>query len=112
MHRRPIIHVLLAFLLLLTQQVGASHVYSHWVDLTRSEAEFSSGEQSETRKRLAVHKVCAECVTVAQVAAALTSPPVAIAVVATGGGVIATPATLAECERTVCVFQSRAPPLA
>ncbi|MEV4781778.1 hypothetical protein [Burkholderia sp. LMU1-1-1.1] len=102
----------LAFLLLFTQQIGVAHVYSHWVDVTQSDAEFSSEEQAETRKRIAVHKVCAECVTVAQVAAALTSPPVTVAVVAIGGGVIATPATLSECERTVCVFQSRAPPLA
>lgn len=112
MHRRPIIHVFLAFLLLFTQQIGVAHVYSHWVGVSQSGAEFSSEEQAEHRKRLAVHKVCAECVTVAQVAAALTSPPVTVAVVAIGGGVIATPATLTACERTVCVFQSRAPPLA
>lgn len=112
MHRRPIIHVFLAFLLLFTQQIGAAHVYSHWVDITQSDAGFSSEEQAEQRKRIAVHKVCAECVTVAQVAATLTSQPMTIAVVAIGGGVIATPATLAACECTVCVFQSRAPPLA
>jgi len=112
MHRRPIIHVFLAFLLLFTQQIGVAHVCSHWVGVTQSGAEFNSEEQAEHRKRLAVHKVCAECVTVAQVAAALTSPPVTVAVVAIGGGVIATPATLTACERTVCVFQSRAPPLA
>ncbi|WP_143067994.1 hypothetical protein [Duganella sp. CF517] len=102
----------LAFLLLFTQQIGAAHVYSHWIDVAQSGAEFGSGEQSETRKRIAVHKVCAECVTVAQVSAALTSPAMTVAVVAIGGGVIATPATLTACERTVCVFQSRAPPLA
>jgi len=112
MHRRPIIHVFLAFLLLFTQQIGAAHVYTHWIGITQSGAEFSSEEQAEHRKRVAVHKVCAECVTVAQVAAALTSPPVTIAVVAIGSGVVATPATLTACERTVCVFQSRAPPLA
>jgi hypothetical protein len=49
---------------------------------------------------------------VAQVAAAVTSPPMTIAIVAVGSSVIATPATLTSCERTVCVFQSRAPPLA
>jgi hypothetical protein len=112
MHRRSIIHVFLAFLLLFTQQIGAAHVYSHWIDVAQSGAEFSSEEQAETRKRIAVHKVCAECVTVAQVSAALTSPAMTVAVVAIGSGVIATPATLTACERTVCVFQSRAPPLA
>ena len=64
MHRRPIIHVFLALLLLFTQQIGAAHVYSHWVDVTQSDAEFGSEEQAEQRKRVAVHKVCAECVTV------------------------------------------------
>lgn len=105
-------HVFLAFLLLFTQQIGVAHVYSHWVDVTQSDSTFSSEEQAEHRKRIAVHKVCAECVSVTQMAAALTSPPVTIAIVAIGGGVIAAPATLSACERTVCVFQSRAPPLA
>jgi hypothetical protein len=112
MHRRPIMHVFLALLLLFTQQIGATHVYSHWIGVSQSDAAFSSEEQAEHRKRIAVHKVCAECVSVAQMAAAVTSPPTTIAVVALGGGVIATPATLSACERTVCVFQSRAPPLA
>jgi hypothetical protein len=112
MHRRPIIHVLLAFLLLFTQQIGATHVYSHWADVTQSKTTLTSAEQAEHRKRVAVHKVCAECVSVAQMAAAITSPPMTISVVAVGSSVIATPATLSSCERTVCVFQSRAPPLA
>ena len=112
MHRRPIIHVFLALLLLFTQQVGTTHVYSHWIGVSQSDTAFSSEEQAEHRKRIAVHKACAECVSVAQMAAAVTSPPVTLAVVALGGGVVATPATLSACERTVCVFQSRAPPLA
>lgn len=112
MHRRPIIHVLLAFLLLFTQQIGVTHVYSHWTDAGRLAASLTSEEQSEHRKRIAVHKACAECVSVAQMSAAITSPQVTIAVVALGGGAVGVPATLSACERTVCVFQSRAPPLA
>ncbi|HWW70400.1 MAG TPA: hypothetical protein VN089_10710 [Duganella sp.] len=99
-------------MLLFTQQIGATHVYSHWTGVSQSDTAFSSEEQAEHRKRVAVHKVCAECVSVAQMAAAITSAPTTTAVVAIGGGVIATPATLTACERTVCVFQSRAPPLA
>lgn len=112
MHRRPFIHVLLAFLLLFTQQIGATHVYSHWAELSQSKTALTSAEQAEHRKRIAVHKVCAECVSVAQMAAAITSPPITVSVIAIGSTVVATPATLSACERTVCVFQSRAPPLA
>lgn len=112
MHRRPIIHVFLALLLLFTQQLGATHVYSHWIDVAQAKTALTGAEQAEHRKRLAVHKVCAECVSVAQMAAAVTSPRMTIALVAVGSSVIATPATLSSCERTVCVFQSRAPPLA
>lgn len=112
MHRRPIIHVLLALLLLFTQQIGATHVYSHWSEAAQSKTALTSAEKAEHRKRIAVHKVCAECVSVAQMAAAVTSPPMTIAVVVVGTSVIVTPSTLTSCERTVCVFQSRAPPLA
>lgn len=112
MHRRPIIHVFLALLLLFTQQIGTTHVYSHWIGVSQSDTAFSSEEQAEHRKRIALHKACAECVSVAQMAAAITTPSLTVAIGAVGGGVIATPATLSACERTVCVFQSRAPPLA
>lgn len=114
--RRPIVHVFLALLLLLTQQLGVTHVYSHWSGAeqlsARQSAQLSEEEQSEHRKRIAVHKVCAECMSVAQLGAAITSAPLTLALTTLSTGPVTLQVTLPACERTVCVFQSRAPPLA
>lgn len=113
LRRLPIVHVLFALLLLLTQQVGVTHVYSHWSGIEQQSVELlSDQDQAEHRKRVAVHKVCAECVSVAQMAAAIVSAPLTLAISNLSAGAVAIPATLAACERTTCVFQSRAPPLA
>jgi hypothetical protein len=116
MYRRSsIVHVFLALLLLLTQQVGVTHVYSHWSGAelnAQFSAELTDEDQAEHRKRIAVHKVCAECVTVAQMGAAITSTPLTLALSTLSTGPVTLQVTLPACERTTCVFQSRAPPLA
>ncbi|MTV36088.1 hypothetical protein [Duganella radicis] len=110
--RPPIVHVLLALLLLLTQQIGITHVYTHWSGAEQQNVQLTDEDQAEHRKRVAVHKVCAECVSVAQMAAAITSSPLTLAVSTLSTGPVVIEATLPACERTTCVFQSRAPPLA
>lgn len=114
--RLPIVHVLLALLLLLTQQIGVTHAYAHWSGAEQQNAQLigqlSDEDQAEHRKRVAVHKVCAECVSVAQMGAAITSSPLTLAISTLSTGPVTIPATLAACERTTCVFESRAPPLA
>jgi hypothetical protein len=110
--RSSIVHVFLALLLLLTQQVGVTHVYTHWSGIEQQNAELTDEDQAEHRKRVAVHKVCAECMTVAQMGAAITSAPLTLAISTLSTGPVTLQVTLPTCERTVCVFQSRAPPLA
>ncbi|MYM22350.1 hypothetical protein GTP46_06815 [Duganella sp. FT135W] len=112
LRRTPFVHVFLALLLLLTQQVGVTHVYSHWSGIEQQNLVLTDEDHAEHRKRVAVHKVCAECVSVAQMAAAITSSPLTLAISTLSTGPVHLPATLAACERTTCVFQSRAPPLA
>jgi hypothetical protein len=113
MIRRSFTHVFLALLLLLTQQVGVTHVYSHWSGIEQPQnVELTEEDHAEHRKRVAVHKVCAECVSVAQMAAAITSSPLTLAISTLSTGPVTVPTTLPACERTTCVFQSRAPPLA
>ena len=112
LRRLPIVHVLFALLLLLTQQVGVTHVYSHWSGVEQQSLELTDEDQAEHRKRVAVHKVCSECVSVAQMAAAIVSTPLTLAISTLSTGPVTIPGTLADCERTTCVFQSRAPPLA
>jgi hypothetical protein len=112
MQRRSIVHVFLALLLLLTQQVGVTHVYTHWLGADQSTAQLSDEEHAEHRKRVAAHKACSECVSVAQMGAAITSSPLTLALSTVSAGPVAVPSTLSACERTICFFQSRAPPLA
>lgn len=114
--RRHMVHVFLALLLLLTQQLGVTHVYSHWSGAEQLSAQALSqlgdAEQAEHRKRIAVDKVCAECMSAAQMGAAITSAPLTLALSTLSAGPVTLQVTLPACERTVCVFQSRAPPLA
>jgi hypothetical protein len=112
MQRRSIVHVFLALLLLLTQQIGVTHVYTHWSDINQQVSQLSDEEHAEHRKSVAAHKLCAECVSVAQMAAAITSAPPMLVLATVGAGPVAVPTTMSACERTTCVFQSRAPPLA
>jgi hypothetical protein len=112
-YRRPFVHMFLALLLLLTQQVGVTHIYSHWAGPEQQQnVQLTDEDQAEHRKRIAVHKVCAECVSVAQMAAAITSSPLTLAISTLSTGPVTVPSTLPACERTTCVFHSRAPPLA
>lgn len=113
MHRRPFVHLFLALLLLLTQQLGVTHVYTHWSGTEQQNLQLSDEDQeSEHRKRIAAHKMCADCVSAAQIAAAITTAPLTPAVGTLSTAPVSLPATLAACERTVCAFHSRAPPLA
>lgn len=112
MHRRPLVHVFLALLLLFTQQLAVTHVYTHWAEISQQSAQLSDDDHAEHRKRVAAHKMCSECVSVAQMAVAIDTAPPPLAMATVGAGPVAVPATLSACERTTCVFQSRAPPLA
>ncbi|TFW14782.1 hypothetical protein [Duganella callida] len=89
-----------------------THVYTHWSELSQQGVQLSDEAHAEHRKGVAAHKVCAECVSVAQMAAAVTSSPLTLALATLGAGPVSLPATLTACERTTCVFDSRAPPLA
>jgi hypothetical protein len=116
MYRRPMVHVFLALLLLLTQQLGVTHIYTHWIGAEQQNIQLgldlTDEEHAEHRKRVAVHKVCAECMSAAHMTAAITSSPLTLAISILSTGPVAVPSTLPACERTTCFFQSRAPPLA
>ena len=112
MQRRSIVHVFLALLLLFTQQIAVTHVYTHWADIDQQASQLSDEEHAEHRKRIAAHKACSECVSVAQMAVAITSSPLTLAFSTVSAGPVTMPVTLSACERTTCFFQSRAPPLA
>ncbi len=115
--RRSVVHVLLSLLLLFTQQLGATHVYSHWsgaaaraaLAQTGAEPIRERGDGAPGGPSLA-HRGCAHCLSLAQIAVAIGSPILTLAASPFTFGPIAAPATLSACLRTVCVFQPRAPP--
>lgn len=110
--RRSAVHVLLALLLLLTQQIGATHVYSHWIVAGADAAQAERADGRNADRQLAAHDSCAQCLSLAQIAVAIGSPLLSVAASAFSFGPVALPVTLAACLRTTCVFQPRAPPVA
>ncbi|MBJ7311225.1 hypothetical protein ACFOLJ_27540 [Rugamonas sp. CCM 8940] len=110
--RRTFVYALLSLLLLVSQQMGISHGLTHWAGARAGGEQAQVLERSESAsKSLALDHSCNQCLAFAQIASALDTPfhsfPAA-RVDATA--VVSTPA-LSLCQRTVCVFQSRAPPV-
>jgi hypothetical protein len=93
--------IFLALLLLFTQQMGFAHAISHLSDLSSNSVKV---------KQVPLEKACDHCLAFAQVGSALSSdagpytPPPLAAEVALSR------VRQDYCSRTVCVFQSRAPP--
>jgi len=119
--RRPIVYVLLSLLLVLTQQMGFTHALSHWsasraggttqaMAQVRAQALAQSGEDGGGKAQ-SFDQSCEQCLAFAQIGAPIdvqfSSFPVA------GGSALAVTAApvLAPCQRSVCVFHSRAPPV-
>jgi hypothetical protein len=112
MRRRSLLPVLLALLLLFTQQIGVTHVYTHWMAIEPSVAQFTRDDHVAHRKQEAFHKICKQCVSVAQMASVIHSPILTIAGTRATSHAVLEPIPQLSCERTTCVFQPRAPPLA
>lgn len=111
MNRAFFLRVLLSLLLLVTQQMGASHAMSHWAgsDTTaQSQADATQAPSNE----FAHDQGCAQCLAYAQVSAAVASPAHALPPLAPAAFDPLAASRVADCARTVCVFQSRAPPQA
>ncbi|NRR29423.1 hypothetical protein HSX11_04410 [Oxalobacteraceae bacterium] len=89
-----------------------THGYSHWVAAGGATAQQDRADSSTQRKQIEAHESCSQCLSLAQIAFAISSPILTVAASAFTFGPIAAPATVPACLRTVCVFQPRAPPLA
>lgn len=113
--KRNIVYALLSLLLVLSQQLGIVHAVSHLSD-GRHAVQGQQIQQIQERGDSAVSKIlaldqsCEQCLAFAQVASAVGTPFYSFP----AGSHAAPVATLADtplaCQRTVCVFQSRAPP--
>lgn len=111
MNRAFVLRVLLSLLLLVTQQMGASHAMSHWAG-ARTTAQSRAEATHKPSKVVADDQGCAQCLAYAQVSSALASPAHRLPALAPASFDPLAAARLSDCARTVCVFQSRAPPQA
>lgn len=116
---RPVLfRLLLSLLLLVSQQIGMTHGYTHLgaagdgrAQIGARAGDTTASDAGKGGKRLA-DLSCDDCLSIAQIAVAIGSPILTAAASPFTFGPVATPATLASCLRTTCVFQSRAPPQA
>jgi hypothetical protein len=101
-NHRQILSVLLALLLLLTQQMGYAHTVSHLS---------GSGHLSQQNKHLPIEQACEQCLAFAQIGSALTSHLFQIFADAAPTPLPLPHVTPILIARTICVFHSRAPPV-
>lgn len=91
----------MALLLLFTQQMGFAHAISHLSDL---------GSSSVKVKQIPLEQACDHCLAFAQIGSALSNDAGPFKAAPQDAEVALARATQDHCARTVCVFQSRAPP--
>jgi len=118
--RRPIVFVLLSLLLVLTQQMGFTHALSHWsaqrscvsggaadaVQLASQASEDDDGPRAQS-----FDQSCEQCLAFAQVGTPLDVQLYSFPVTSSDAAAVAADQSLVLCQRTVCVFHSRAPPV-
>lgn len=112
MNRRSIIRVLLSLLLLMSQQMAFTHAMSHWANAANESAGLQNDGGGKPLQGAAHDKNCAQCLGFAQLASAVGNSARTFFISEAGFSYSAPPATPADRNRTVCVFQSRAPPQA
>ena len=112
--RRPIVFLLLSLLLVLTQQMGFTHALSHWSAQRTSDVVqlvVEASEDEESVRAQSFDQSCEQCLAFAQI-----GTPIDLHVysfpASSGDASAAMPAPVqASCQRTVCAFRSRAPPV-
>lgn len=110
MTRRSIFRVLLSLLLLVSQQMAFAHVVTHWNAQVSASAEVQKDDGLS--KAFAKDQSCGQCLAFAQFASAIGNSPRAFVPPDQASGAVFPGAERAVCARTVCVFDSRAPPAA
>ncbi len=108
MTRRSIVRVLLSLLLLMSQQMAMSHAMTHWAGAAR--VHHVASEASGVSSAFAQDQTCEQCLAFAQIAGAVGCDTRSFAPDGTATCALGASPTQPGCERTVCVFQSRAPP--
>jgi hypothetical protein len=112
MNRQSFIRVLLSLLLLLSQQMAMSHALSHWTGTLDGTQQLHQVYDGDLSSAYAQDESCSKCLGFAQLGAPLSSTPrMFVSDDLVSSAVVANTAR-AACARTVCMFESRAPPQA
>ena len=116
MTRPAFFRILLSLLLLLTQQMAATHAMSHWSTLAgapeASQAHQRGSDESDLSRAFALDQTCDQCLAFAQLAGPLGHTPRAFAPAELVSAAAVASLDQPACARTICVFRSRAPPQA
>ena len=113
--RRNLCHVLLSLLLLISQQMGFSHALSHAVAASVQLAVQTSDQAADDTggiTKLGLDHSCAQCLAFAQIGSAADTRFYSFPLADNDASVaIAYAAAALDCQRIVCGFLSRAPPV-
>lgn len=112
MSRRALNHLLLAIVLLVSQQMAIGHVISHWgARASAALAHASADKEDGFSKSVAQDQGCEQCLAFAQIATAIVQETRAFVAPSQGTWAIAELAPHSVCARAPCAFRSRAPPV-
>lgn len=112
---RPILHLLLSLVLLVSQQMALAHGWSHWNEEHQGAPTWQDGQPHAASDRPdspALHGFCAECAADAQLDFALPLPAYALSVPKVVDSVRVAPFTLGVQPPQARPYQPRAPPRA
>lgn len=112
MTRQIFTRVLLSLLLLLSQQMASAHALSHLAGKIDGTVQAHQLDDDDLSTAFAQDQTCNQCLVFAQMATPLGSTTPHFASGDATDVLAQTLALNAPCARTVCVFQSRAPPQA
>ncbi len=110
--RRNIVYALLSLLLVLSQQLGIMHAVSHISAYREGTEQLADRDDSSSSRGAALDHNCSQCLAFAQLANALDTPSFTFPTMEHKAPVVAIAEVPQACQRTVCVFNSRAPPQA
>ena len=112
MSRQIFTRVLLSLLLLLSQQMASAHALSHLAGKIDGTVQLSQLDDGDLSSAFAQDQTCNQCLVFAQMATPLAASTPTFALGDATDVLARTRSFIAPCARTVCVFQSRAPPQA
>ena len=113
MSRRALNHLLLAIVLLISQQMAIGHVIAHWSARASAATAHARVDTADGfSKSVAQDQACEQCLAFAQIATAVAQETRTFVAPSQGTWAIAARSPHTVHARAPCAFRSRAPPVA